>query len=411
MSSFFGGGAGARKAAYNKADEAGASREERMARLKAELREHIRFLADYDLLSTDWLRMAESLHQIANVAFMETHLPPSDDNPLEQHGKKDTGTLWDQERDELAVRILLEEGKLNLALRILHRYRQALRDGDKFTALLKATSEKFHSDVNTVSERCKVFEQSVGILLQFAFSHVEALQIMDLPEFLQHASEVLTEAAASTRLATPLEVDKMQETLVLHYLDSMARRLEDMDEDRVMDLVQEHNIMSTTIAHLAKHYTWYKLDGLEAALRFLNGCMASEAYQADRAKFVSDKETVGQLLSLKALFLNEMLAATAAPASASGAAAAASAGSPKSTSGGYGFPKKSVQALLDEMARLERTNPGLSGVVKEAVPLRERLDKYRQAEIKEKEKQIAALAAAAGAGASGADKLKAATAK
>ena len=25
--------------------------------------------------------------QIANVAFMETHLPPSDDNPLTQHGQ------------------------------------------------------------------------------------------------------------------------------------------------------------------------------------------------------------------------------------------------------------------------------------------------------------------------------------
>jgi hypothetical protein len=49
MSSFFssgsGSGSGARKSAYNKADEAGASREERMARLKFELREHIRFLA------------------------------------------------------------------------------------------------------------------------------------------------------------------------------------------------------------------------------------------------------------------------------------------------------------------------------------------------------------------------------
>jgi len=375
----------------------------------------VRFcLPDYDLLSTDWLRMAESLHQIANVAFMETHLPPSDDNPLSQHGKKDTGTLWDQERDELAVRILLEEGKLNLALRILHRYRQALRDSDKFTAQLKATSDKFHSDLHTVSERCKVFEQSVGILLQFAFSHVEALQIMDLPEFVQHASEVLTEARDSNRQATPLEVDKLQETLVLHYLDHMARRLEDMDEDRVMDLLQEHGLMKTLITHLARHYQWYKLDALEAAMRFLNGCMASEAYQADRAKFIEDKETIGQLLSLKALFLNEMLAA-AAPAAAAGSSAAAAkpAAATGATTGGYGMPKKSVQTLLDELARFERTNPGLAGVVKEAVPLRERLDKYRAAEVKEKEKQIAALAAAAasgGSGTSGADKLKAATA-
>jgi hypothetical protein len=47
MSSLFGGSN--RKNAYNKADEAGASREERMNRLKFELREHIRFLAGREI--------------------------------------------------------------------------------------------------------------------------------------------------------------------------------------------------------------------------------------------------------------------------------------------------------------------------------------------------------------------------
>ena len=45
MSSLFGSSGAARKSNYNKADDAGASREERMNRLKFELREHIRFLA------------------------------------------------------------------------------------------------------------------------------------------------------------------------------------------------------------------------------------------------------------------------------------------------------------------------------------------------------------------------------
>ena len=74
--------AGVRRTAYSKADDAASSREERLARLKTELREHIRFLSDYDLLSSDWLRMAESMHQIANVAFMETSLPLIEENPV-----------------------------------------------------------------------------------------------------------------------------------------------------------------------------------------------------------------------------------------------------------------------------------------------------------------------------------------
>lgn len=55
-----------RKTAYSKSDDATSSREERMSRLKYELREHIRYLSDYQLLNTDWLRMAESLHQVNN---------------------------------------------------------------------------------------------------------------------------------------------------------------------------------------------------------------------------------------------------------------------------------------------------------------------------------------------------------
>ena len=84
---------------YAKTDEGALDRrEERMARLKFELREHIRFLHDYEILTTDWLRMAESLHQIANVALKELQLQPSAVNPLKQEGKKSSGTLWDQER-------------------------------------------------------------------------------------------------------------------------------------------------------------------------------------------------------------------------------------------------------------------------------------------------------------------------
>jgi hypothetical protein len=355
---------------------------------------------------------------------METHLPPSDDNPLTQHGqpsdtdtaqqprstrrshailclfsrsrspsllpcapgKKDTGTLWDQERDELAVRILLEEGKLNLALRILHKYRTALRDSDKFTAAIKITSEKFNSDMVTVTDRCRVFEQSVGILLKFAFSHVEALQIMDLPEFIQHCVEVVAESECSTRpSASPLEIDKLQETLVLHYLAGLAGAMEDMDEDRVMDLVQEHNLLPLIISHLTKHYTWYKLDALLDACKFLNGALASEAYQADRTKFISDKKTIQELCSLKGLFLSEMLT----PA--------------------IGVKKKDVQMLLDELAKFERT-PGVV-VSKDTVPLKERLDKWKMAELKEKAAASAAAATAQATAAAAASAAPMATPK
>lgn len=378
MSSLFGSSV-SRKNAYSKSDDAGASREERMNRLKFELREHIRFLADYELLSSDWLRMAESLHQIANVAFMETHLPAASENPLTQQGKKDTGTLWDQERDELAVRILLEEGKLNLALRILHKYRAALRDSDKFTDAVKATSEKFNSDAATVLDRCKVFEQSVGLLLQFAFRHVEALQIMDVPQFIAHCGEVMAEAAESSATHSPLSHSKLQETLVLHYLAGLASALEDMDEDRVMDLVQDAALVPTLLRHLNAHYEWYGAEALESACKFLNGALGSEACQAERARFLPDAEAQANLANLRPLFLSELLS----PA----------------LSDKVSIKRKDVQTLLDEIARAERSPARTAAPAPAAAAvsgsLKERLDKWRLAEQKEKDKAASATPAAA----------------
>ena len=127
-----------------------ASKEDRIQRLKDELREHIRLVCftmppmSSPIFVTkgtclimkfcrrsgwEWARLQakidfkfwlllfvpqKSLHQIANVAFMETNLPANEQNPLEQSGelvwekrtfkkksssgKKDQGTLWDQEK-------------------------------------------------------------------------------------------------------------------------------------------------------------------------------------------------------------------------------------------------------------------------------------------------------------------------
>ena len=82
------------------------TREGRIRRLKSELREHVRFMSDYPILSSSWLAMADSLQQIASVALMEHQagqlasdggpLGAALSNPLAMQGKKEDGTLWDQ---------------------------------------------------------------------------------------------------------------------------------------------------------------------------------------------------------------------------------------------------------------------------------------------------------------------------
>ena len=59
--------------------------------------------------------MIESLQHIANVASMEHRLP---------RDVNDSATLW--EGDEQTVRFLLEEGKLNLCVRLMREYSQTM---------------------------------------------------------------------------------------------------------------------------------------------------------------------------------------------------------------------------------------------------------------------------------------------
>ena len=92
-------------------------------------------------------------------------MPSSDANALAAHGKKAEGTLWDQQRDELAIRILLEEGKINLCLRTLQHYKELERRAD-FRDTQVDVGKSFGVDLSRVIERCRTFERSLGALLR-----------------------------------------------------------------------------------------------------------------------------------------------------------------------------------------------------------------------------------------------------
>ncbi len=85
---------------------------------------------------------------------------------LAQQGKKAQGTLWDQEKDELSIRILLEEGKLNLCLRVLQNFKETER-GASFNAELDVctrTRAHAHAHAHTYT----TYTHSMGIALKSA---------------------------------------------------------------------------------------------------------------------------------------------------------------------------------------------------------------------------------------------------
>lgn len=316
------------------------------------------------------------MHQIANVAFLETNVIVADDNPLTQHGKKAQGTLWDQERDEIAIRIVLEEGKLNLLLRLLHQYK-IIERGSQWEDMIRTAQSTLASQVRppnveplsveALYDRCRIFEQSCGLLLRYALAHVEAVQIIDHSELMEHCAQVLESSTllsagamlqveslssessfAAALQSRPAEFDKSQPALCLAYLALMFRVLSDLDEDKLLELCAKHHLVDIVTRFAINNLAWLKPSSvapppsstpvapnaagshLEHVAQFLSQCCQSDLFGTDRHKFLPDKEHQQRLASLRALFVDDLWKSSR-------------------------VKKSSIQPLLDEIARIERS--------------------------------------------------------
>jgi len=106
----------------------------------------------------------DSLRHIADIAVMEQRLP-------KQEGQEEM-TLWDKE--DMAVRMVLEEGKLNMCLRVLQEYKALVRPAGAFGAAAGAAAGTLGIPEGEVGSKMCIFEESIGLLLHCAMKSVEA---------------------------------------------------------------------------------------------------------------------------------------------------------------------------------------------------------------------------------------------
>ena len=202
-------------------------------RLAADLRKHVRKLDASSLFTPEWVSMIDALLHVSNIATMEHQLPRGSDS-----------TLW--EGDELTVRFMLEEGKLNLCIRLLHSYCNAVvtqRPGTpNYDSWLAATAVACQlDDAEQLRFKMLQFEQTLGTLVRCALQHVESVQTCDLNELFEHCSDVLTSIRAMPEAAVGF--DRTQTVLVPQYLSSVLARLDQLDEDRVMSNVEKFSLV------------------------------------------------------------------------------------------------------------------------------------------------------------------------
>eukprot|EP00002_Diphylleia_rotans_P038614 TRINITY_DN8816_c0_g1_i1.p1 TRINITY_DN8816_c0_g1~~TRINITY_DN8816_c0_g1_i1.p1 ORF type:complete len:308 (-),score=78.77 TRINITY_DN8816_c0_g1_i1:335-1258(-) len=270
--------------------DSGINSDQLSARLAADLRVHIRSLALYPIFSREWFAMVESLQHISSIALMEDRL---------QSGATPT-TLW--EREELTIRFILEEGKLNVSLRNMVDYFEFKQSYLKnpSTALLKYI-QGTGQDQATLESKMFLYEQSLGMLLRCAFLSVESLQTLDLTLLLTHVTAVLQAAIADT--AAP--ADHAQGSLVLHYLSSTALHLEKLNEDRVASLLESNDIVTLVIQLLHKHGKSISKEYVLSGAYFLSGIFQSDAYLSRRSKYIKNQETKKQLVEVRSTLLAE----------------------------------------------------------------------------------------------------------
>ncbi|CAN0014679.1 unnamed protein product, partial [Discosporangium mesarthrocarpum] len=92
---------------------------------------------------------------------------------------------------ELALRYVLEDGKLNVCLRNLVEWREFDRRRRFARRDLEGTlGEQDGKESGAVDDALEAFEKGMGLMLRNAWTHVEAIQTTDIPLLVEYITGV-----------------------------------------------------------------------------------------------------------------------------------------------------------------------------------------------------------------------------
>jgi len=241
--------------------------------LSSDLRGRVRRLQCADPLTAEWNDLTETLQHLSTVALME-----------EKDSTSKSGSVWD--RDELCIRYIVEEGKVNMLTRALIAFKSFQ-----------------YSTTSPISEenamRMQVFETSLGTLLKRCFTAIETLQTLDLTMLIEHIGRVLSHAVSPSYSVQTLS--PIQEFVVLSYLSSIAQALasETLNEETVCNALRENNVVSLVLQHSEKFRTLLDSSAIASTCFFLSGLFETEAFKAKRLEFLKTPLDKKRLVTLE----------------------------------------------------------------------------------------------------------------
>lgn len=175
-------------------------------RLTRDLRKQIRELNIQPVLTDQWFYMAEVVDRLRGISDAEAKLPK----------EKKNGTLW--ETEELALRYILEDGKLNVCLRMLSDFSNFEQQRVRSRSGSPLSPEQEH--------KMDMFEKGLGQVLRNTWKYEEAVQTTDVPLLLTHIATVIDMATQwpNEKLERAMKLEDLQdrqEIQVINYLHDM----------------------------------------------------------------------------------------------------------------------------------------------------------------------------------------------
>jgi hypothetical protein len=262
-------------------------------KLAADMRFRIRRLQHVAPFSQEWVDQIDSLKYLSSIATTESsdHAVALPAAPVQMKGENgvalqgtssESSTIW--ERDEVCVRIVVEEGKFNLLMREMVEYKAAVY-GSGFPA------PEFES-------YGKLYETSLGLLVKAGLTAIECLQTLDVRALLDHTAVVLSHALAPAFV--PLASDRnIQELQVIAYLDLIFRQVEKLQVDVIVEKFVDLGLFELVLKHFEKFCKVFDDTYVSGYLYFLANLFDTEFYRSKITVFFptkDDKKRFAQLM-------------------------------------------------------------------------------------------------------------------
>lgn len=269
-------------AKYAHEDSAGS---ERPLKVCAEAgRKCVRNIQQYPILSVEWIALVDHLRQLSRLVQLEGRMP-ANTKVGEAQGRnvESGGTLWDQEGHENAIRILVEEAKVNLCLRMMSDYKRWAYDLPARDASMRQAMAASEYHESQLEQKCAQYEECLGMLLARAFEHVETLQLMGIPLLIEHCCLVLEHVSKGSELQdTNLQV---QEFVVLQYFSSLMKHSEALNNSELLAKAKEFRLLRLVTDHIQLYSDSYPSDLTLALCEGLSAMADNEDFSTDWEQF------------------------------------------------------------------------------------------------------------------------------